>query len=258
MKLSFFLALLMLLCAQVMALMFDQAPLQAELFTATPLLDPASISSPLVMLVGLGVLLFFLFIAHIRREPGPLASGSFVTGLGHVGLQLIALEWLKPVVANPVVFSVGVFSAAAVIGSWVATRRRNEDDSMALIAYFISTVFAIAFGYFLVSRFGDLVASPQTLMIAGGLLGALPAYFSSKACATQIFLMQPGGGKALVKLLTVNAVGALWGGVIVESVIVFAGVSYATVLVGSFYLLAAWLFTQGRSVPFVGALIPSA
>ncbi len=258
MKLSFFLALLVLLCAQVMALVFDRAPLHAEWFESTPLLDPASISSPIVTLIGLCLVLFLLFVARLRREPGPLAAGSFVTGIGHVGLQLIALEWLKPLVANPVSFSVGVFALAAVVGSWRATRTHNEDDSMAMIANFISTVAAIAFGYFLVSHFGDLAASQRTLLIAGGLLGALPAYFSSRACATQILLMQPGGGKALMKLLVITAAGGLWGGVIIESTIVFGGVAYATVLVASFYLLAAWLFTQSRSNPFVGALIPSA
>ena len=237
--------------------MFDRVPLQASWFEATPLLEPASITSPVVTLIGLTVLLFLLFVARLRREPSPLASGAFVTGLGHVGLQLIALEWLKPVVGDPVAFSVGAFVLAATIGSWRATRRRNEDDSMALIAYFISTVAAIAFSYFVVSHFVDLAASQRTLLTAGALLTALPAYFSSKACATQIFLIPPGGGRAVIRLLVVYALGALWGGLIIEFVILFGGTSYATFLVAGFYLLAAWLFTQGRSSPFGGVLVPT-
>jgi hypothetical protein len=94
-------------------------------------------------------------------------------------------------------------------------------------------------------------------LAAGVLLASLPAYFSARACATQVVLIQPGGGKALMKILGLNLFGAVWGAVAVAAAVAAAGVIYATILVSAVYLLAAWVFTQGRS-PFAGVMIPSA
>lgn len=257
MKLVFALSLLSLLTAQVTALVFERLPEHARLITSLPLVSPAGLSP--AMLAGLGVLLFTLFFARLRREPGPLAAGSFVTGLGHVGLQITAIEALKSHVADPVGPSVAAFVLAAGLGSWRALRRRNEDDSMAMIAYFISCVAAVAFSFFVLSHFGSLSAPAYVLAAGGAFLGALPAYFSARACATQVLLIRPGGGRALTRVLLLHAFGGIWGGIIFETAALAAGVNYAAALVAGFYLLAAWLYTQGKSSPFEGVLLsPSA
>lgn len=253
MKIAFVLSVVTLLWAQVLALMLEQVPQHLKLVKQTPLLEQASVSP--VMLAGLVALLFMLFVARLRREPGPLAAGAFLTGLGYVGLQILALEWLRPHVENPLQYCVGAFALASMVGSWRALSRRNEDDSLALIAYFISVVAAIAFGYFVIGHFDELNA-PANILLAGGVfLAALPAYFSARASATQIFLIQPGGFVATLKILTLHVFGGVFGGVVVLGLIAGFGVAHATFFVAAVYLLAAWLYTQGST--YASALIGS-
>jgi len=256
-KLAFILSLISLLWAQVLALMFERAPEHLSMLRKTPMLETAQ-ASPLMVLVA-GVLLFMLFLTRLRREPGPLAAGAFLNGLGHVGLQILALEWLKPHIANPVQGCVTAFVIAAVVGSWRALSRKNEDDSLAIIGYFISVVAAIAFGHFVAGHFGKLSAPANVLLAAGAALTAVPAFFSARASAMQIFLIQPGGMMATMKILVLYAFGGLWGGILVMGMTAGFGLNYATVLVAGVYLLAAWLFTQTRGGGFAGALLtPSA
>jgi hypothetical protein len=256
MRLSFSLALVSLFAIQALALMFERVPQNLGLLRETPLLNPAASLSPLSLCV-IGGVLFLLFFTRLRRDPSPLAAGSFLNGVGHGGLQVVAIDWLVPYFPNPVSACVIGFAGMAVIGSWRAIRRPNEDDSMALIAYFISVIASIAFGYFVLSHFGDLNLSWSGVLIGGVFLASLPAYFSARACATQIALIQPGGGRAMWKVLSLNALGGICGAVAVAGVSAFIGVAYATVLVAAIYLLAAWLFTQGRE-PFAGIMVPSA
>jgi hypothetical protein len=254
---SFGLALLALFSVQALSLMFERVPESLSLLRETPLLSPATSLSPMALAVAGGSLMV-LFLARLRREPTPLAAGSFINGMGHAGLQVIAMEWLRPYFSNYTVALVGAFAFMAVLGAWRAVRRKNEDDSMALIAYFISTIAAVAFGYFVVSHFGQLDLASAGVLPAGLFICSLPAYFSARACATQVALIRPGGGKALLMVLGLTGFGAICGAVAVAAVAAVAGVVYATVIVAALYLLVAWLFTQGRGSPFAGVMIPSA
>lgn len=256
---SFALGMGALLVAQTLAVVGGRVTEFSGRFQSTPMLTPAESLDPRLFVAGASVFILLMF-ARLRREPGPLALGSFLTGFGHVGLQSVALEWSKTWAIPGGQDSAGctgcliaVFTVMAAAGAWRAARARNLDDSMAMISFFISAVAAVAISYFAIGSFPKMALPPAWLAGMGTVLSAWPAYFSAKACVTQMTLIRPGGGRALGMILALNGLGALGGGVIVHGVIATLGVTYATALVGCLYLLAAWLFTQSRSEPFAGA-----